>query len=72
MCWRMRSCLGYFHRRQCSGVGRVGWVGGLGWVSEVSFYPSKTFTMNINAGNNEGNYKQGTTRSLMSAVYIEE
>ena len=63
MCWRMRSCLGYFRRRQCSGVGRV---------SEVSFYPSKTFTMNINAGNNEGNYKQGTARSLMSAVYIEE
>ena len=61
--------LGYFHRRQCSGVGRVG---GLGWVGEVSFYPSKTFTMNINAGNNEGNYKQGTARSLMSAVYIEE
>jgi hypothetical protein len=69
MCWRMRSCLGCFHRRQCSGVGRVGRASE---ASEVSFYPSNTFTMNINAGNNEGNYKQGTARSLMSAVYIEE
>jgi hypothetical protein len=28
--------------------------------------------MNINTDNNEGNYKQGTARGLMSAVYIEE
>src|SRR5882757_9670462 len=67
--------LGLFPPSPSSGVGRVGRVGGLGRVSEVSevsFYPSNTLTMNINAGNNEGNYKQGTARSLMSAVYNEE